>query len=51
MIVGSKDYQLTLSRLAMSFQGTSLDSFQGYTVERIRELSKHSQIIADEIPK
>lgn len=50
MVVGDKDYQLSLSRLAFSFKGSiSMEYLQGVGMWRIQELVEHSNTIAEEI--
>lgn len=50
MVVGSDGYQLKLSKLAFSFGGgISMDYLQSAGAGRIKELSDHSKIIAEEI--
>jgi len=50
MVLGDKGYQLNLSRLAFSFQGAlSMEYLENCSVNRIRELTKHSQVIAEEV--
>lgn len=50
IVVGDKNYQLNISRLAYSFQGgLDMRYLQECTVDRIKELSGHSKTIANEI--
>jgi hypothetical protein len=50
MVVGDRDYQLSLSRLAFSFQGAvGMEYLQSAGVHRIQELGKHAGLIAEEI--
>ena len=50
MVVGDKDYQLSISRLAVSFRGAlSMEYLQGAGMWRIQELNEHSKTIAEEI--
>lgn len=50
MVVGDKDYQLNLSRLAFCFQGAvSMEYLQNVSVKRVRQLTDHSKVIANEV--
>lgn len=50
MLVGDKGYQLGLSRLAYSFNGSiSMEYLQSVGAPRIQELNEHSNIIAGEL--
>jgi hypothetical protein len=52
MVVGDKDYQLNLSRLAFSFKGAiSMEYLQSVGIRRIQELTEHSKVIAEELKK
>lgn len=50
MVLGARDYQLQLSRLAFSFRGAvSMDYLQNATIARVQELNRHARTIADEL--
>ena len=52
MVVGDKGYQLNLTRLAFSFNGSiSMDYLQDVGVQRIQELSKHANVLREELKK
>lgn len=50
MVVGDAGYQLNLSRLAFNFKGAlRMEYLENASVARIRELTKHVEIIAEEL--
>jgi len=50
MVLGDKNFQLNVSRLAFCFQGAiSMEYLQNVSVKRIRELTDHSKVIANEV--
>ena len=50
IVIGDRNYQLNLSRLAYFFKGAvSMDSLQDASTHRVRELVNHSKVISEEL--
>lgn len=50
MIIGSDNYQMSLSRLAYNFNGSiSMDYLENASCYRIKELNEHLNVIADDL--
>ena len=50
MVIGDRGYQLNLSRLAFSFKGAiSMEYLQSVGADRVKELTEHSKVIAEEL--